>query len=140
MLEPTLRTLGYELVDLDAHTGRNGLLRLYIDKEPNVTLADCEFVSEQIGAFLDVEDPLPGSYRLEVSSPGLDRRLRTVAHFAQFAGRNVKLKLLLPKDGRRRLRGTITSVDGGRITIDGDDRTWCLELAEIAEARLVPGN
>ena len=60
-------------------------LRIFIDREAGgVTLADCERVSEQLGAFLDVEDPLPGSYVLEVSSPGLDRRLRTLAHFERF--------------------------------------------------------
>jgi ribosome maturation factor RimP len=77
LLEAPLKALGFELVDLDIRLGRNGLLRLYIDKPDGVMLADCEFVSHQIGAFLDVEDPLPGSYTLEVSSPGLDRRLRT---------------------------------------------------------------
>lgn len=133
-----MRTLGYELVDLDASLGRNGLLRLYIDKEPGVTLADCEYVSEQIGAFLDVEDPLPGSYTLEVSSPGIDRRLRTAAHFARFAGETAKLQLRSPKDGRRRITGTISNVEGDEITIDADDQIWHVELAEIAEARLVP--
>jgi ribosome maturation factor RimP len=84
LLEPTVKALGFELVDVEANIGRRSLLRLFIDREPAVTLADCELVSGQISAFLDVEDPLPGSYLLEVSSPGLDRRLRTPEHFRRF--------------------------------------------------------
>ena len=81
LLEPPVEALGYELVDLDVRVGRNGLLRIYVDKDDGVNLADCELVSRQLGAFLDVEDPLPGHYVLEVSSPGLDRPLRTLEHF-----------------------------------------------------------
>ena len=89
LLEPPLEALGYELVDLDVRVGRRGLLRVFIDKENGVNLADCELVSRQLSAFLDVEDPLPGQYVLEVSSPGLDRPLRTLEHFGGFvtAGR-----------------------------------------------------
>ena len=88
LLEPAVAAMGFELADLDAHFGRRGLLRLFIDREGGVTLDDCQRVSEQVGAFLDVEDPLPGSYVLEVSSPGFDRRLRTLAHFERFKGEN----------------------------------------------------
>ena len=66
LLEPAVEAMGFELVDLDAHLGRRGLLRLFVDREGGVTLDDCQRVSEQIGALLDVEDPLPGSYVLEV--------------------------------------------------------------------------
>ena len=86
LLEPALAAMGFELADIDAHFGRRGLLRLYIDRQGGVTVDDCQRVSEQIGALLDVEDPLPGSYVLEVSSPGFDRRLRTLAHFERFSG------------------------------------------------------
>jgi ribosome maturation factor RimP len=140
LLEPTVRNLGYELVDLDARVGRNGLLRLFIDKSPQVTLADCEFVSGQIGAFLDVEDPLPGNYVLEISSPGLDRRLRTRAHFERFIGREVKLELTVPKDGRRRLRGLLKGVREDEIELEVDTSIWHLRLNEIAVARLVPAD
>src|SRR5690606_20074875 len=77
--------------------GRRGLLRVYIDRksadEGGVTLADCELVSGQVGALLDVEDPIPGAYDLEISSPGLDRKLRTPAHFERFAGEEVRIEL-----------------------------------------------
>jgi ribosome maturation factor RimP len=138
LLEPTLRSLGYELVDLDVNFGHRGLLRLYIDKEEGVTLSDCEFVSSQIGAFLDVEDPLPGSYVLEVSSPGFDRRLRTAEHFRRFRNDEVRIELLRPRDGRRRLKGRILDVQDDAVTIDVDGVAWNVGLAEIGVARLVP--
>jgi ribosome maturation factor RimP len=130
--------LGFELTDLDAHAGRRGLLRLFIDREPGVTLADCERVGEQIGAFLDVEDPLPGSYVLEVSSPGLDRRLRTPAHFRRFVNERVKVELKRARDGRKRLTGRLVGAEAETVLVDVDGATWRVELNDIAEARLVP--
>ena len=87
LLEPSVQALGYELVDLDARVVGRGLLRVYIDHKDGITLSDCERVSRQLSAYLDVEDPLPGQYTLEVSSPGLDRRLRTLDHFQKFQNR-----------------------------------------------------
>jgi ribosome maturation factor RimP len=138
LLEPTLARLGYELVDLELYFGRRGLLRLYIDKEAGVTLADCEFVSRQIGAFLDVEDPLPSSYVLEVSSPGFDRRLRTIEHFRRFRNEEVKIELARPRDGRRRLKGRLTDVGDESVTVAVDGVNWNVDLKDIGVARLVP--
>ncbi|HLF09655.1 MAG TPA: ribosome maturation factor RimP [Gammaproteobacteria bacterium] len=138
LLEPALTALGYELTDLDAHAGRRGLLRIYIDREPRVTLGDCERVGEQLGAFLDVEDPLPGSYVLEVSSPGLDRRLRTLAHFQRFNNEQVRLELKEPRDGRRRLIGRLSGIDGEVVLLEVDGEVWRVNLNDIAVARLVP--
>src|SRR5690606_8260953 len=142
LLEGPVRALGYELVDLDVHVGRNGLLRVYIDRagatEDGITLADCELVSGQLGAFLDVEDPLPGSYVLEVSSPGIDRRLRTREHFARFIGEEVSVELKRPHEGRRKLRGRVTGVENEDISIDVDGALWRIDIEDIATARLVP--
>ena len=138
LLEPAVAALGFELTDLDAHAGRRGLLRVFIDREPGVTLADCERVGEQLGAFLDVEDPLPGSYVLEISSPGLDRRLRTLAHFQRFVNARIKVELKVARDGRRRLTGLLVGTDGETVLVDVDGATWRVELNDIAEARLVP--
>lgn len=138
LLEPPIRALGFELVDLDVHAGRRGLLRVYIDREPAVTLADCELVSQQLSAFLDVEDPLPGSYVLEVSSPGLDRRLRTPEHFERFVEQEVRVELKRSLEGRRRLRGRLLGVEGDRVRMEADGKTWHVSLDEISEARLVP--
>lgn len=142
LLEPAVGALGFELVDIDLRLGRHGLLRLYIDRrsdaEGGVTLADCELVSGQVGALLDVEDPLPGAYDLEVSSPGLDRRLRTPEHFERFVGRDVRVELRQARDGRKRLKGRLDAIEDGTILLDVDGTAWRVELAEIAEARLVP--
>ena len=138
LLEPAVAALGFELTDLDAHGGRRGLLRIFIDRELGVTLADCARVGEQLGAFLDVEDPLPGSYVLEISSPGLDRRLRTLAHFQRFENARIKVELKVAREGRRRLTGRLVGTDGETVLVDVDGATWRVELNDIAEARLVP--
>ncbi len=138
LIEAPLAALGFELADLDVHLGRRGLLRLFIDREAGVTFEDCERVSEQIGAWLDVEDPLPGSYVLEVSSPGFDRRLRTLAHFARFAGERAKLELRDPLEGRRRFTGQLAGTDAGRVLIEVDGEVWRVPLNDIAMARLAP--
>lgn len=141
LLEGPVRALGYELVDLDVHVGRNGLLRVYIDsldETQGVTLADCELVSGQLSAFLDVEDPLPGSYMLEISSPGVDRRLRTAEHFARFIGEEARVELKRPVDGRRKLRGRIVGVERQDVSVDVDGVEWRVDVEDIATARLVP--
>ena len=142
LLEPAVDALGYELVDIDVRRGRRSLLRVYIDRkagdEGGVTLGDCELVSGQVGALLDVEDPVPGSYDLEVSSPGLDRKLRTLEHFERFVGQDVRMELRQPRDGRKRLRGRLTGVEEHTVVVDVDGETWRLDLADIGEARLAP--
>jgi ribosome maturation factor RimP len=141
LLDPVVAALGYELVDLDVRAGRHGLLRLYIDRpagKEGVTLGDCELVSGQVSAVLDVEDPLPGSYVLEVSSPGLDRRLRTTSDFERFAGSEVNVELKLAVEGRRRFRGTLKGVEGDEVIVDVDGAELRWDLDDIAEARLVP--
>jgi ribosome maturation factor RimP len=138
LLEPAVKALGYELVDLDVRSGGNGLLRLFIDNEPGVTLSDCEFVSGQISDLLDVEDPIPGNYSLEVSSPGLDRRLRTQAHFEAAVGAEVRVELKRPLEGRKRYRGVLTAADDEQIAIHGDGKDWLLPISEVSTARLVP--
>jgi ribosome maturation factor RimP len=140
LLEPAINAMGYELVDLDLRQGRGGLLRLFIDRAPAVTLADCEFVSEQIGDLLDVEDPMVGNYRLEVSSPGSDRRLRTPAHFVAAIGSDINVELKRAVEGRKRFRGRLTTVDNHAVDVQVDGRTWHLPLADVRIARLVPAD
>jgi ribosome maturation factor RimP len=139
MLEPLIASLGYELVDVECRVGgRDGLLRVFIDREEGITLEDCEHVSHQVSAWLDVEDPMPGQYRLEVSSPGLDRVLRTEAHFARFIGEEVKVELTQPLEGRRRFRGRLGALENGAIVVEVDGTAVSLPLAMIEKARLVP--
>ena len=139
LLEPPVEALGYELVDIDVRVGPNGLLRIFIDSGDGVNLADCERVSRQLGAFLDVEDPLPGHYVLEVSSPGFNRPLRTLAHFSQFQNREATVRLTEPRDNRRMLSGRLLGIRDEAILMDVDGEVWRLQPADIASARLVPG-
>ena len=133
-----MRALGYELVDLETRTGGNGLLRIYIDQETGIRLDDCERVSRQIGALLDVEEPLPGSYTLEVSSPGLDRPLRTLAHFERFVGHEAKIRLGMPIEGRRNFKGRLCGIEDKSVVIDVDGTQWHLPLDDVVAAHLVP--
>ena len=138
LLEPTVEGLGFELADLDVRLGgRNGLVRVFIDKPDGIGLDDCEKVSREVAALLDVEDPIPGSYVLEVSSPGIDRRLRTSGHFAQYVNEEVKIQLARPHDGRRRFRGKVAEVDDKAVSVVVDGTKWRLPIAEIATATLV---
>lgn len=139
-LEPLVENLGYELVLLEynAHRG-SGLLRLFIDAAGGVTLGDCEKVSREVEGLLDVEDPIPQNYRLEVSSPGLDRPLVKPAHFERFAGAQVRVQLLAPQDGRRKFRGVLRGMRGGGVVLETQDAgTVELALDNIERARLVP--
>ena len=139
LLEPTVERLGYELADLEVRLGgRNGLVRVFIDRPEGIGLDDCEKVSLAVSALLDVEDPLPGNYNLEVSSPGLDRKLTKVEHFHRFTGETVKVSLRFPKEGRRRFRGKLLSVDDENIVVEVDGESHSLALSMIDTARLVP--
>ena len=139
LIEPTVVNLGYELSDLELKLGgRDGLVRVFIDKPEGVDLTDCEIVSKQLSAVLDVEDPLPGKYTLEVSSPGLDRKLTKPSHFQRFLGETVRVKLRFPVSGRRNFRGTLNAADEQKITVEVDGETFSLEIAMIESARLVP--
>jgi ribosome maturation factor RimP len=139
LLEPTIERLGYELTDLEVRlSGKGGLLRLTIDKPDGIDLDDCEKVSHAVSALLDVEDPVPGEYSLEVSSPGLDRKLTKVEHFQRFEGETVKITMRFPIDGRRRFRGTLVSSDDENIVVEVDGESYSLPLGTIDTARLVP--
>ncbi|MCG8370482.1 MAG: ribosome maturation factor RimP [Proteobacteria bacterium] len=139
LLEPTVEGLGYELADLEVRLGgKGGLVRVFIDKPEGVGLDDCEKVSLAISALLDVEDPVPGNYDLEVSSPGLDRKLTKPVHFQRFEGETVKVQTRLPIEGRRRFRGTLVSSDDENIVVEVDGESHSLPLKTIDTARLVP--
>ena len=137
LLEPLLTRLGYELVELDYAPGHGrSLLRLYIDAQAGVGLDDCERVSREVSSLLDVEDPIPSAYTLEVSSPGFDRLLRTRAHFGRFVGSRVFVELREPRAGRRRYTGMLLTVDEGGIALEVDRERVAMRFAEIGEARL----
>ncbi|HEU0276504.1 MAG TPA: ribosome maturation factor RimP [Rhodanobacteraceae bacterium] len=143
---PALAELGLECVGVEWNAGRaGGLLRVYVDALSSaeragaaVSVDDCEAASREISALLDVDDPIPGRYTLEVSSPGLDRPLFGAAQFGRFIGAEAKVTLKLPRDGRRRLQGRIADVAGTRVDLDVDGQRIALDEGEVESARLVP--
>lgn len=139
LLEPTVEQLGYELADLELKlAGRDSLVRVFIDKPEGVGLEDCETVSRQVSAVLDVEDPVPGHYVLEVSSPGLDRKLTKPAHYRRYVGEEIRIQLRFPIEGRRKFRGRLKSAGAETIQIEVDGKLHELPIATIDTARLVP--
>lgn len=150
LLTPTVQALGLELLGVEYLPAPGGaVLRLYIDvpaqgleneaQKRSIGIEDCEAVSHEISAQLDVADPISGHYTLEVSSPGVDRPLFTPAQFARFIGHSAKVVLKLPLDsGRRRLQGVITAVNGGDIQFDVDGAALNVPFGNIDKARLVP--
>ena len=140
LIEPLVETMGYELVLLEfsPHKG-SALVRLFIDAPGGITLGDCERVSREVEGVLDVEDPIPQNYRLEVSSPGMDRPLVKPAHFERFVGHVAKVQLVAPKAGRRKFLGVLKGLQEGQVVLDtADAGKVMLKLDEIERARLVP--
>ncbi|GJM14010.1 MAG: ribosome maturation factor RimP [Pseudohongiella sp.] len=138
LIEPTIQALGVQLWGVELlQQGKYSLLRIYIEREEGVTIDDCEKVSRQVSALLDVEDPIAGEYTLEVSSPGMDRPLFTVEQYAQYVGSEVDLKLRRPIDGRRKFKGQIIKVSGDVIGLMVDGSEFDLEFSDIEKASIV---
>lgn len=143
---PALAELGLECLGMEWNAGHGGgLLRVYIDALQHggdaanaVSVDDCEAASREISALLDVDDPIPGHYVLEVSSPGIERPLFNAVQFARFIGDEAKVTLKLPRDGRRRLRGKIAAVAGKQIDMDVEGARIEIAEDEIESAHLVP--
>ena len=140
LLVPVVDALGYELYDLEFSPGRgHGMLRIFVDHPDGIDLEACEAVSRRVSSLLDVEDPVPGEYTLEVSSPGLDRRLTQPGHFDRFAGHRVNIRLKRLVDGRRKLVGSLAGRDGQVIRLALDEGgEQALAMDDIDVARLVP--
>ncbi|HUH02713.1 MAG TPA: ribosome maturation factor RimP [Kofleriaceae bacterium] len=144
--EPVCAGAGYELVDLRYLSEGSWVVRVYIDRStpgaPGISFEDCEQVSRELSAVLDVEDPLPQAYRLEVSSPGIDRPLRTAPHFERFAQQRARITLIDGVDGRRNFTGTLQGIDSSPdstvVLIDVDGTHFRLPLHDIASAKLIP--
>jgi ribosome maturation factor RimP len=133
---------GLELVDVElAGAGGRTTLRLYIDRDGGVSLEDCSSVSRAVSAALDVEDPIAGAYDLEVSSPGLDRPLRTPEHFEKYAGENVRVKAYGPipeLENRKTFAGALRGFEEGRALIEVDGKLFGVPLEKIAKAHVEP--
>lgn len=136
LLEKTLPGLGYELVDLNIGN-RGRLLQVFIDKPGGITIDDCTMVSNHLSRLLAVD--LDYDYdRLEVSSPGLDRPLRTAAAFERFRGEKAQLKLRIPVEGQRKFVGVLGSVQDGILELEVDGVLKTFAMDNIEKARLVP--
>ena len=139
LIEPTVLALGFELVGVQwRDVNARALVRVYIDREEGVTVDDCARVSHRVTGLLDVADPVPGRYDLEVSSPGADRPLFVERDFVRFAGAGLKVTLRSPSAGRRRLTGTLGGYRDGVVIVDEHGIEHRFAISEIESARLVP--
>lgn len=139
LIAPVVASLNCELWGMDYLTqGRYTTLRLYIDAEGGVSLDDCEKVSRQVSAVMDVEDPIDGEYTLEVSSPGLDRPLYTEAHYARYVGETVNLRLRIAVNGRRRFKGVIEKVEAGDLLLNVDNELFTIAVDAVDKGNLEP--
>jgi ribosome maturation factor RimP len=155
IIEPAINAAGFELVDLRFLLEQGGwVLRVQVDRPlaeltdlsqvpgDRVSLEDCENLSRELSAVLDVDDPIPQAYHLEISSPGIDRPLRTAAHFSHFTGSEAKIQLALPlrteTGERRNFKGVLRGVEGDRVAIECDGQRFTLPIGDIDHAKLVP--
>ncbi|MDE3137751.1 MAG: ribosome maturation factor RimP [Acidobacteriota bacterium] len=136
--ERVASSVGVEIVDVEWKIGAQRLLRVYIDKSGGITHGDCQRVSEQLGVVLDVEELIPGPrYVLEVSSPGLDRKLRSQAEFERFAGRLARVSLNEPIEDSKFFEGRLAGVSDGMVRLEVGGRVVLLPLSVIRKANLV---
>lgn len=140
LLQPVVEALGCELWGLELQSGgKTKLLRIYIDRaEEGVGIEDCERVSRQSSAVLDVEDAINGEYILEVSSPVMDRPLYELSQYEQFIGEDISLRLRFPYEGRRNFKGRLTGVDGDEIIVVATDHEFLFPVEGIEKANVVP--
>jgi len=154
IIRPVVEGLGLECWGIDfLSQGKHSMLRIYIEskdagskvvgedgkeRESGVELADCEKVSRQLSAVLDVEDPIVGDYTLEVSSPGLDRALYELAHYERFKGHQVAMKLRMPFEGRRKFNGLLKGVEGNDVILQVDQEEFLFPVEGIEKANIVP--
>ncbi|MDR3491087.1 MAG: ribosome maturation factor RimP [Gammaproteobacteria bacterium] len=137
-LASLVKSMGYEFVGCELHRqGRGSLLRIYIDSEAGILVDDCSKVSRQVSAMLDVEDPIPGQYTLEVSSPGLDRPLFEKAHYIKVVGSQIKVRLHTPIEDRRNFVGLLLRVEDANISLRVDDQELILPFSNIEKAKVI---
>lgn len=138
MLRPAVEEVGKELLGIEyISAGNNSVLRLFIDHENGIDVDDCAEVSRQVGAILDVEDPISSEFNLEVSSPGLDRPLFDKSHYEAVIGETIEVKLSIPLNGRRKFKGKLVAVENDTLIVTVDNEDYDLVLGNIIKAHLV---
>jgi ribosome maturation factor RimP len=137
VVTPVIEGAGYELVDVEwKHEQGGWVIRMFIDSPRGISHEDCEQVSRQVSATLDVHDVVPHAYNLEVSSPGLNRPLRTAEHFRRFVGQKARVRLKEGIEGRRNFAGTIVAAEESTVTMDVDGKQVMLPFADFDKANL----
>jgi ribosome maturation factor RimP len=138
LIEPGLLADGLELVDVEfKKEGKNWILRIYIDREGGVTLADCQKVSRLAGDLIEVEEVIEPVYTLEVSSPGLNRVLKKEKDFLKYSGKKVYVQCHAPMDGRKKFTGILTGFIDQSIHLEVDGQHYTIPLNLVAKANLV---
>ena len=138
MLRPAVAETGKELLGVEfVSAGNNSVLRLFIDHENGIDVDDCAEVSRQVGAILDVEDPISSEYNLEVSSPGVDKPLFELAHYQTVVGETINVKLSMPLNGRRKFKGNLVAIENDTLIVDVDGLDYELVLNNVDKANLV---
>ena len=138
LLAPAVEVLGFELWGLELLArGRHSVLRVYIESEAGVQVDDCARVSQQVGALLDVEQPIGGDYVLEVSSPGLDRRLFRLDQYPAYVGEEMEIRLRVPFEGRRKFKGVLRGVEGEDLVLLVEDHEYLLPFGGVDRAQLI---
>lgn len=137
LIQPTVESMGYDLWGCEyLAQGKHSLLRIYIDKADGIGVEDCEKISRQVSAILDVEDPIPGNYSLEVSSPGIPRPLFRTSQYERYIGLDVQIKLFKPVDSKRKFVGTIVSVDENTLVLSIEHVKQDFVFSNIVKANL----
>ncbi len=139
LIRPTIESLGFELWGFDYNTqGNYTTLRIYVDgaEGKGITLDQCAIVSREVGAVLDVEDPINTRYQLEVSSPGIDRTLYTIDQFKKYIGDTVKIKLQSAQNGRRQFEAEIIKIEDETISLKLENDVFNIDLNDIQKAKL----
>lgn len=137
-IEPTVNQLGYRIWDvLYSKIGADYHLEITIDSDNGIDIDDCERVHRAIDPILDEADPIEGFYYLEVSSPGIERELRTDEHIRSSLGARVEVKLFTQQDGRKSFTGNLSDFDGDRITVEENGKTSVIEKSEIAKLKTI---
>ena len=138
LLRPAVEEAGKELLGIEyISAGNNSVLRLFIDHENGIDVDDCAEVSRQVGAVLDVEDPISSEYNLEVSSPGVDRPLFNLEHFQSVIGETVNVKLSIPLNGRRKFKGPLVAIENDNLIVEVDSIDYELAIKNVDKANLV---